>query len=416
MGAQDILKKFELDYSKYEQIYKDLHANPGLSNAEEYASKTAAGHLEKLGYKVTRNIGGYGVLGVLENGEGKVVMSRADTDALAIEERTGLPYASKVKQKDPSDGVVKSVMHGCGHDFHTAWLMGCCELMINTKDQWKGTHVAVFQPAEEAGTGARGMVKDGLYDKAKINCPIPDVVLAQHVMPLLAGNVYTPHGVVLTTSDCLDIIIHGKGAHSSQPSSAVNPVTIASHAATQIQEIPSTFVKGTDTVICTVTSIQGGVASNVIPDTAVMKVNIRTNEEEARNSILAAIERIVKSQCQIYLTSKEPEIVNSIQMPLLTNGDDETNITSKAFQEYFGDKHSDDPPQFMASEDASELASAVGKNICFWFVGGTSQKLMDDTNGSPPFNHSSDFAPCIHPTLKTGCEAMSLAVLTHLQG
>lgn len=414
MSLQEILKKHNFDFEKYEKVYKDLHANPGLSKTEEYAHKVASEHLEKLGYKVTKNIGGYGLIGVLENGEGKTIMARADTDALPVEELTGLDYASKVRQQDPFDGVEKPVMHACGHDMHITWLMAVAEFMVNVKGHWNGTFVAIFQPAEESGSGARAMIADGLYEKDVVNCPIPDIVLSQHVLPFTAGNTYLTKGVAFTTADSLQITIHGKGAHSSQPSSAVNPVIIAAHSATQIQEITSTFVGGADTVVCTVTCIQGGQAPNVIPDHAEIKVNVRTTSTENRETVIAAIKRVVESQCKLYGAPIEPEFKNIVYMPLLENDDDTTDVVSKVFNEHFGERHSDNPPKIMGSEDCSELSKAVNKPITYWFVGGTDPEVIKKSGGKPPFNHSSDFAPVTSPTIKTGYEAMSIAVLAHL--
>lgn len=223
MPSQDfaaLLGGTKIDYSQYEHLYKHLHQNPELSDMEEQTAKKMAEELKKLKeFKITTNIGGHGLVGIMENGKGNTVLLRADMDALPILEKTGLPYASKAKMADV-DGFTQSVMHACGHDVHMTCLIAAAESLIQLKDQWSGTLIVLFQPAEERGTGAKAMVDDGLYTKHEV--PIPDYVLGQHVLAMKTGTLASRSGTLMAGADSLKITIHGQGGHGSQVSARTN--------------------------------------------------------------------------------------------------------------------------------------------------------------------------------------------------
>lgn len=226
----DFISQYRPDLKSYEDLYKHLHQNPELSTQEKETAATIASHLRKLSsdLSIKTDIGGHGLFAVLANGPGSTILLRADFDALPVKEKTGLPYASTKTQIDSRDGVERPVMHACGHDFHVASLLACAETLLKARDQWSGTVVFLFQPAEERGSGAQAMVDDGLYDEGKHACPVPDVVLGQHVFPVRAGQVCTKTGVAMTAADSLKITVHGRGGHGSMgesPSELIGGLT-----------------------------------------------------------------------------------------------------------------------------------------------------------------------------------------------
>ena len=271
-----------------EDLYRDIHQHPELSHQEHRTARLVAGKLRGSGFEVLNGIGGTGVVGLKRNGSGPTVLMRADMDALPVEESTGLPYASTVRATDAA-GNETPVMHACGHDVHVACLLGAAALLADGIQHWNGTAIALFQPAEEAGDGARGMVDDGLVDAI----PSVDVALAQHVLPAPAGHVGTHRGPVLSAADSVRITVYGRGAHGSMPQAAVDPVVLAAMIVVRLQTIISREVAPTDTVVLTIGSIHAGSKSNVIGDHAVLELNVRTYDESVRTSVLDAIRRIV---------------------------------------------------------------------------------------------------------------------------
>jgi amidohydrolase len=210
----DLLRTAPIDSKKYEALYKHFHEHPELSNLEARTAKTIADQLSRLqAFDITTNIGGHGLVGVLRNGPGKTILLRADMDALPILEATGLPYSSTVTMPD-AEGIVRPVMHACGHDMHMTCLLAAAERLLKLKHTWSGTLIVLFQPAEERGTGAKAMVDDGLYEKHKI--PVPDFVLGQHVMAMRAGRVGSKMGTIMAGADSMKITLFGVGGHGSQ--------------------------------------------------------------------------------------------------------------------------------------------------------------------------------------------------------
>src|SRR3954447_273506 len=271
-----------------EELYRDVHEHPELSHQETRTAGLVAARLRGAGFEVHEGVGGTGVVGVLRNGDGPAVLLRADMDALPVREATSLPYASDVAAVDDAGDQVP-VMHACGHDMHVACLAGAAQLLAEGRRHWAGTLVALFQPAEEVGDGARGMVEDGLAELI----PVPQVALAQHVLPGRAGQVATRAGAVLSAADSMRITVHGRGAHGSMPQAAVDPVVLAAMIVVRLQTVVSREVAPGETAVLTVGSLQAGTKSNVIPESATLQLNVRTFSDSTRRTILDAIRRIV---------------------------------------------------------------------------------------------------------------------------
>jgi len=254
---------------KLEGIYRDIHANPELSMQEHRTSGIAAAWLREQGYDVTEGVGGTGVVGLLRNGDGPTVLLRADMDALPIKESTGLSYASEKNGTDRF-GQATAIAHSCGHDMHVTWLMGATRILAENRADWRGTVMAVFQPGEETGQGARAMIEDGMVKRF----PKPDVTLGQHVMPLSAGRIGWHVGSMLSAGDSWEVKLFGRGAHGSMPQKSVDPVVMAASAVMRLQTVVSREVAMTDSAVVTVGALQAGMSENVIPDHALLRLNV----------------------------------------------------------------------------------------------------------------------------------------------
>ncbi|MCX4681023.1 amidohydrolase [Streptomyces sp. NBC_01433] len=387
-------------------LYRDLHKHPELSFAETRTAGIVAERLRKLGLRVTTGIGRTGVVGVLTNGDGPHVLLRADFDALPVTEQTGLPYASTV------DGV----MHACGHDMHVTCLLGALDLLAGGRAHWSGTITAVFQPAEEIGSGAQAMVDDGLFDRFGT----PDVVLGQHVGPFPAGTVGCHPGPALAAADALAVTMYGKGAHGSRPEAAIDPVVMAASTVMRLQTVVSREIAGGDTAVVTVGALNAGTKDNVIPDTAELKLNIRTYTDEVRARVLEAVKRIVRAEAEASGATRSPDIDPIATFPVLVNDEAAVRRTVTAFRGHFGAQRVFDPGPVTGSEDCGFFGTASGAPVCYWFFGGTDPDTYrkaaaaGTTARDIPSNHSPHFAPLIEPTLSTGIEAMTTAALTWL--
>jgi hippurate hydrolase len=399
-----------------EELYLDVHRQPELSHQEHRTAALVVDRLRDAGYEVHAEVGGTGVVGVLRNGEGPAVLLRADMDALPVREATGLPYASEVTSTD-AEGNEVPVMHACGHDVHVACLAGAAQLLADGRRHWGGTLVALFQPAEETGDGARGMVQGGLGDLI----PVPAVALAQHVVPLPAGQVATRPGPTLSAADSMRITVHGRGAHGSMPQAAVDPVVLAAMIVVRLQTVVSREVPPGETAVVTVGSIQAGTKSNVIPDRAVLQLNVRTYTEATRTTVLQAIRRIVHAECQASGCPREPEFELFDRFPLTDNDGAATARVESAFAAFFGERATSVGQQ-SASEDFSDIPAALGAPYTYWFVGGIGADRYDEAARSGrisqdiPVNHSAGFAPVVQPTLDTGTQALVVAALAWLAG
>ncbi|MEY9875067.1 amidohydrolase [Streptacidiphilus sp. MAP12-33] len=396
-------------------LYRHLHQHPELSLRETRTAALLARRLREAGYEeVTEQVGVTGVVGVLRNGEGPVVMLRADIDALPVEEQTGLPYASRVRATD-QDGREVPVMHACGHDMHAACLVGAATLLARSRDRWRGTLLVVFQPAEELGVGARGMVDDGMFERFAR----PDIVLGQHVAPLPAGFVGYGTGPVMAAADSLDITLHGRGGHGSRPESTVDPVLMAAHLVTRLQGIVAREVPPAESAVVTVGRLQAGTKDNIIPDRAELGVNIRTYTPQTRELVRSAIERLARAESAASAAVAEPDLVWSGSLPALVSDPEATSTTIAAFTAHFGAARVQTMPQVNASEDVGVFGTALGVPTVFWFWGGldtgpTLAALQEGRLDELPGNHSPFFAPVVEPTLTTGVEALTVAALTWL--
>src|SRR5690349_12723545 len=274
-------------------LYIDIHAHPELSMQEKRTSDIAAKHLRDAGYDVTTGVGKTGVVGLLHNGDGPVVMLRADMDALPVKEATGLPYASTVTATD-SEGKTVPVAHACGHDMHVTCLVGAATLLAQARATWHGTLLALFQPAEETAQGAQAMIDDGLLKRF----PKPAVVLGQHVMVGSAGDIGWRTGVITSAADSMRIQLFGRGAHGSMPQASIDPVVMAAATVLRLQTIVSREVAPSEAAVLTVGALQAGTKENVIPDDAVIKLNVRTFDAGVRQRVLEAIKRIVNAESE----------------------------------------------------------------------------------------------------------------------
>lgn len=389
-------------------IYKDIHQNPELSLQEFRTAKIAADYLTKYQFEVTTEIGITGVVGVMKNGNGPTVMLRVDMDALPVAEATGLPYQSTKIARD-EDGVEVGVSHVCGHDLHVTWLMGAARLFSEHRDVWKSTLMAVFQPGEEVGRGAQGMIDDGMMERF----PKPDIILGQHVMVGESGTVGYRSGAILSAGNSLKVKIFGRGSHGSQPQTSIDPVIMAAATTMRLQTIISREVAPVENAVLTIGALQAGTKENIIPDDATLKLNIRTFNDGVKDHILSAVKRICCAECAASNAPRDPEFTTLDSYPLTENDAKATAKVAEAFHVQFGDKAQETLPA-SASEDFSVFGRNWKVPYVFWFVGGTDPQTYLEAKknnqiNTIPSNHSPKFAPVIDPTLKTGLQAMMTA-------
>ena len=410
-------------------LYEDLHAHPELSFQEFRTAKVAADRLREQGWEVTEGVGGTGVVGVLENGPGPVVLLRADMDGLPVLEETGLPYASRATGIAADGGAGNGggagvgdraaevpVMHACGHDMHVACLLGATAQLAACREGWSGTVLAVFQPAEEVGGGARAMVEDGFRERF----PRPDVCLGQHVFPAPVGFAGTRPGPVMAASDALRVRLFGRGGHGSVPESAVDPVVMAAAVVLRLQTVVAREVPATQTAVLTVGSVHAGTRPNIIPDTAELEINIRSTTPAVRERVLAAVERIVRAEAAASGATREPEISELNTFPVTVNEARATQVVLDALGQVLGAERVFTLPQpLTGSEDFGAFGEALQVPSVFWHFGGTDPAryrgvdpatILDE--GLPdtvPANHSPHFAPVPEPTLRTGVASLLAA-------
>ncbi len=410
----------ERDMASMLSTYKMLHAAPELSHREEKTSVFFAGELRKLGYTVTERLGkfenaewtGYGVIAVMKNGAGPTVLVRTELDALPVEEKTGVPYASKVRVKNDA-GVEVSVMHACGHDIHMTSLLATAKILSELKSQWQGTLVLLGQPSEESGDGARALLKDNLYTRF----PQPDFAIALHDKPdIETGKIgYTP-GYAMASATSIDIKIRGIGGHGSAPETTKDPVVVAAQVVLALQTIVSRENSPLEPAVVTVGSIHGGTRYNIIPDEVNLQLTVRTYKEDVRQKILASIERIVKAAV---LSAGIPEDRGPIIK--VSEGTKSTYNEPKllerlmpALQRALGAENVVQMPPMMASEDFGYLSldQKIPATI-IWLGASDPQKVKAyrETGAPLPGLHSALFAPVPEPTLRTGVKATAATVL-----
>lgn len=297
--------------------------------------------------------------------------------------------------------------------------LAAAETLLASREHWQGTIIFLFQPGEERALGAKAMVDDGLYDSKRHNCPLPDVVLAQHVLPGKAGTVASRRGSPMSAADSFKITIHGQGGHASMPHVTVDPVVVACATVMRWQTIISREVPPNEIAVITVGSIQSGSTEDVVSDEAILLVNIRTVSKQWREHILESVKRIVNLECQIAQCPKPPDIEATSQFPLTINDDQTLDTINAGFSAYFGDAFNPDAGNALASEDFSTLATSIDRPCCYWFFGGVDPADYEKhekagTLHQIPGNHSPMFAPALQPTLTTGVDAMTVAALSVL--
>ena len=392
-----------------QSLYIDIHSHPELSMQETRTAGLVAERLRAAGFEVSTGVGKTGVVALMRRGAGPTVMLRADMDALPVAEATGLPYASTATATDP-EGKTVPVMHACGHDMHVTWLVGAATLFAQARDSWHGTLMAVFQPAEEMGTGARAMVDSGLLTRF----PKPDAILGQHVMKGPAGTIGWRSGVITSAGDSLQVRLFGRGAHGSMPEASIDPVVMAAATVLRLQTIVSREVAANDAVVLTIGALQAGTKENIIPDEALLKLNVRTYDAVVRTRVLAAIERIVKAEAAAAGAPRPPEITPLDRYALVTNDAVATTQVVEAFRRHFSADRLRETKPSSASEDFGTFGGEWQVPSVFWFVGGTDPEQYAKAKGAGrlaelPTNHNPRFAPVLHPTLETGVEALVVA-------
>ena len=412
-----------------EALYIDLHRHPELSFQETRTAGVVARHLGELGIEFEEGIGKTGVVGIIRNpstrlsnsgeavyrdtgesADGPVVWLRADMDALPVKEMTGLEYASTARGTDPAGSDVP-VMHACGHDMHVTCLLGALEKLLATRHEWSGTIVAVFQPAEEYGAGSQAMIADGVLDRF----PKPDIVLGQHVTPLPSGTIGVRPGTQMAASDGLTVTLLGRGGHGSRPHSTIDPVVMAAATVMRLQTIVSREVDPRDVAVVTVGSIHAGLKNNIIPAEAKLELSLRYPDEEARERVLAKVERVIRAEAQASGADEEPMIAVDHSLPPTINDVHATARLTLAFDSAFGDGTVVDPGMFTGSEDVSWFARDSGAPLVFWFWGGVDPQTFAEASAGGtidrdiPTNHSPYFAPVINPTIGLGVDALVVA-------
>ena len=384
------------------ELYEDLHRHPELSFEEERTAAIVAESLRAAGFEVETGVGRTGVVGVLRNGDGPTVLVRADMDALPVTERTGLPYTS----------AVEGVAHACGHDVHVTCLLAACAELAATGDTWAGTLLAVFQPAEEVGAGARAMLDDGLYERYGT----PVVVLGQHVAPIPAGTIGLHDGPSFAALDNLAITLHGVGGHGSSPHTTVDPVVLAASTVLRLQTVVSREISPSDFAVVTVGRLDAGTKANIIPETARMEVNVRSYQESVRARVLAAIERIVRGEAVTAGAPREPEIDHFESCDPVVNDPAACAATRPALASTGALVI--DPGPVPGSEDVGLFATAADCPCVYWLLGGADPALFEGLTtirqfaervATIPSNHSPEFAPVPDPTLELGVAALTAA-------
>ncbi|WP_462153868.1 M20 metallopeptidase family protein [Pseudoalteromonas piscicida] len=398
-----------------ESLYLHLHQNPELSYKEEKTAGRLADEMRRLGYDVTENVGGFGVVGMLKNGDGPTVMIRADTDGLPIIEETGKSYASKVKVKDDAGNLV-GVMHGCGHDIHMTSLIGTAKQLMANKEKWQGTLMLVAQPAEEVGGGAKAMLKEGLYTQfAK-----PDHVIGLHVSAAVpAGKVAIAPGYALANVDSVDIIVKGKGGHGAYPHTTIDPVVLASRIVMGLQTITSREISPLEPSVITVGSIHGGSKHNIISNEVKLQLTLRSYNPDVREQQITAIKRLTAGIAQSagLEDSLVPEVIvhESESIPSTYNNPELAEFVTSAIKQEIGAENVEQSQPVMAGEDFG-LYGRTDDNVpitIFW-LGGVNQAVFDaaQKSGEPlPSLHSSKFAPDYPIAIATGVRAMTNSAL-----
>jgi len=400
-------------YPQAQALYIDLHEHPELSLHEVNTAAKLASDLRRLGYEVTEHVGGNGVVAIMRNGSGPVIMLRTELDALPVLEKTGLAYASHVTTKD-DDGHDVPVMHACGHDIHMAALVGTAEVMAKTKDQWYGTLMLIGQPAEERVGGAKMMLDDGLFTRF----PKPAIGLALHTTNNLpAGEVGITPGYMSSNADSVNITIYGRGGHGAMPETAIDPIVIAAKTVLSLQTIVSREIKPGEPAVITVGYIQGGTKNNIIPDEVRLGLTVRSYSPETRKHLLASIERVAKAEAEAAGAPKPPLVEVSEGTDAMYNDPKLSEQLAPILRQVLGKDNVVTLPPQMTSEDYSQYELA-GVPSFYYQLGVANPQQFAEAKAkgvSLPSNHSPFFAPDMEPSLKTAIES-EVALLQSLLG
>ena len=413
--AQEKLQQIiDTEYPSLESLYQHLHAHPELSFAEEKTAERMADELRQAGFEVTENFGGYGVVGVLKNGNGPTILVRADMDALPIKEETGVPFASEVTTTDDSGNEVP-VMHACGHDIHMTVWTGTARVLAQLKDRWKGTLVFIAQPAEERSGGAKAMLADGLF----IKFPRPDFGLALHVnAALAAGKVGYCPGYAMANVDMVDITINGKGGHGASPHTSIDPVVLASRIVLDLQTIVSREIDPLEPAVVTVGSIHGGTKGNVIPNEVKMELTLRSFSDEVRNQLIEKIKRVcngVAMSAGVAEGNYPVVTVRDEYTPSLYNDPGLATRIALVFENAIGKENVVEIPPAMIGEDFGRYGRVLPAIPVLMFSLGTipAAKIAAAEKGETdlPSLHSAKYFPETDPSIKTGILTMTAAIL-----
>ena len=403
---QSIETSFESEYPKLDALYKDIHAHPEIAFQEEKTAAKLAAEMRAIGFEVTEKVGKTGQVALYKNGDGPTIMVRTELDALPMEEKTGLPYASR--DKTIWQGRESFVAHSCGHDIHMASWLGTAKTLLGLKDQWRGTLMFIAQPAEEIVAGAKAMLADGLFTRfAK-----PDIALALHDGPGPHGMVFYRTGVGSSAADGLEVTFHGRGGHGSAPHTTIDPVGIAARFIVEVQSVISREKDPAEFGVVSIGAIRGGTAPNIIPDSVQLFGTIRSYKPEVRAKLHAGIERTAKAAAAMS-DAPAPDIKIVEGTKPVMNDPDVVTAVANVLRVALGDKFRISPP-VTASEDFSEFAGSGVPSMMFNIGVYDEERFIAAHNGTgPPIpsNHSPLFAPVPKPTIETGITAMTLAVL-----
>ncbi|MBR1190740.1 amidohydrolase [Bradyrhizobium sp. AUGA SZCCT0160] len=401
-----IEKSFEADYPKLDALYKDLHAHPELAFQEVKTAARLAAEMRALGFEVTEKVGRTGLVAIYKNGDGPTILVRTELDALPMEEKTGLDYASR--EKTTWNGRETFIAHSCGHDIHMANWVGTAKTLVGLKDQWKGTLMFIAQPAEEIVQGAKAMLDDGLFTRFQK----PDFAFALHAGGFPYGNLSYRVGVGSSNVDGLFIKFRGRGGHGAMPQLTIDPVMMAARFIVDVQSVISREKDPTEFAIVTIGSIHSGTVGNIIPDEATLLGTIRTFKPAVRNKLVAGIERVAKAAAAMS-DAPEPEIRIAEGTKAVINDPAVVATAEKVLKAAFGEKLRQTPAN-TTSEDFSEFAGAGVPSMMFNIgVYEPERWMAANKAGTPlPGNHSPLFAPVPKPTIQTGITALTLAVLS----
>jgi hippurate hydrolase len=400
-------KSVEADYPKLDALYKDIHAHPEIAFQEVKTASKLAAEMRALGFEVTEKVGKTGLVAIYKNGDGPTIMVRTELDALPMEEKTGLSYASH--DRTTWNGRETFVDHSCGHDIHMASWVGTAKTLVGLKDQWQGTLMFIAQPAEETVSGAKAMLADGLFTRFRK----PDFAFALHDGPGAYGTITYREGIGSSNSDSLEITFHGRGGHGAAPQRTIDPVMMAARFIVDVQSVISREKDPTEFGVVSIGAIHGGTAENIIPDDVQIFGTIRTFKPEVRAKMLAGIERTAKAAAAMS-DAPVPDIRITEGAKAVMNDPAVVETAAKVMKVAFGDKFKTSPPG-TPSEDSSEFVNAGVPSMFFNIGVYEPERVAAASNGTGPqlpSNHSPLFAPVPKPTIETGIEAMTLAVLS----